>query len=127
MEVDNARETVRKGKSRGIRAAYTPQGRITDGLGHLPSFNPYSAPRLIVYRLFTVLPEPEIYLPPGTNLRLRLNVPLYVGDQPELPQVSFQMDEIERGDVEMLLQKNTTRTFTAKGKQADLANAIYRG
>jgi len=127
MEVDNARETVRKGKIRGILATYTPQGRITDGLGHLPSLNPYSAPSLIVYRLFTILPEPEIYLPPGANLRLRLNVPLYVGDQPELPQVSFQMDEMERGDVEMLLQKNTTRTYTGKGKEADLVNVLFLG
>jgi LssY C-terminus len=127
VEVDNARETVRKGKIRGILATYTPQGRITDGLGHLPSLNPYSAPSLIVYRLFTILPEPEIYLPPGTDLRLRLNVPLYVGDQPELPQVSFQMDEIERGDVEMLLQKNTARTYTGKGKEADLVNVLFLG
>ena len=127
MEVDNARETVRKGKIRGILATYTPQGRITDGLGHLPSLNPYSAPSLIVYRLFTVLPEPEIYLPPGTDLRLQLNVSLYVGDQPELPQVSFQMDELERGDVEMLLQKNTARTFTRKGKEADLVNVLFLG
>jgi LssY C-terminus len=127
VEVDNARETVRKGKIRGILATYTPQGRITDGLGHLPSFNPYSAPSLIVYRLFTVLPEPEIYLPPGTDLRLQLNIPLYVGDQPELPQVSFQMDEIERGDVEMLLQKNTARTYTGKGKEADLVNVLFLG
>jgi hypothetical protein len=82
---------------------------------------------LIVYRLFTVLPEPEIYLPPGTDLRLRLNVPLYVGDQPELPQVSFQMDELERGDVEMLLQKNTSRTYTRKGKEADLVNVLFLG
>jgi hypothetical protein len=127
MEVDNGRETVRKGKIHGILATYTPQGRITDGLGHLPSLNPYSAPSLIVYRLFTVLPEPEIYLPPGTDLRLRLNVPLYVGDQPELPQVSFQMDEVERGDVEMLLDKNTTRTYTRKGKEADLVNVLFVG
>ena len=127
MEVDNARERVRKGTIRGILATYTPQGRITDGLGHLPSLNPYSAPSLIVYRLFTVLPEPEIYLPPGTDLRLRLNVPLYVGDQPELPRVSFQMDELERGDVEMLLQKNTSRTYTGKGKEADLVNVLFLG
>jgi len=127
MEVDNARETVRKGKIRGILATYTPQGRITDGLGHLPSLNPYSAPSLIVYRLFTVLPEPEIYLPPGTDLRLQLNVPIYVGDQPELPRVSFEMDEMERGDVEMLLEKNTPRTYTGKGKEADLVNVLFLG
>ncbi len=127
VEVDNARENVRKGMIHGILATSSPQGRITDGLGHLPSLNPYSAPSLIVYRMVTVLPEPEIYLPPGTDLRLRLNVPLYVGDQPELPQVSFQMDEIERGDVEMLLQKNTSRTFTRHGKPADVVNLLFLG
>ena len=127
VEVDNARESVRKGRIQGVLATYTPQGRITDGLGHLPSYNPYSAPSLIVYRLFTVLPEPEIYLPPGTDLRLRLNVPLYVADQPELPRVSFEMDEIERGDVEMLLQHNTPRTYTGKGKDADVVNVLFVG
>src|SRR5260221_1349763 len=127
VEVDNARESVRKGTIRGILATYTPQRRIPDGLGHLPSLNRYSAPSWIVYRLLTVLPEPEIYLPPGTDLRLRLNVPLYVGDQPELPRVSFQMDELERGGVEMLLQKNTARTFTGKGKEADLVNVLFLG
>ena len=127
VEIDNARESVRKGKIRGILATYTPQGRITDGLGHLPSYNPYSAPSLIVYRLLTVLPEPEIYLPPGTDLRLRLNVPLYVGDQPELPPVSFQMDELERGDVEMLMQQNTSRTYTSHGKPADVVNLLFVG
>jgi hypothetical protein len=50
-----------------------------------------------------------------------------VGDQPELPQVSFQMDEIERGDVEMVLQKNTARTYTSKGKEADLVNVLFLG
>lgn len=127
MEIDNARESVRKGRIQGILATYTAQGRITDGLGHLPSYNPYSAPSLLVYRLLTVLPEPEIYLPPGTDLRLRLNVPLYVADQPELPHVSFEMNEIERGDVEMLLEHNTSRTYTGKGKEADVVNILFVG
>jgi len=127
VEVDNARERVSKGKIRGVLATYTPQGRITSGLGHLPTFNPYSDMGLIVYRLFTVLPEPEIYLPPGTDLRLQLNVPLYVGDQPELPRPSFDLDEYERGEVEMLLQKNTARTFTSKGKDADVINVLLLG
>ncbi len=127
VEVDNARETVRRGKIRGIRATNTPQGRITSGLIHLPTFDPYSDMGLIIYRMFTILPEPEIYLPPGTDLRLQLNVPLYVGDQPELPRASFQMDEYERGDVEMLLQQNTARTYTPKGKDADLVNVLFVG
>ncbi len=127
VEIDNARESVRQGKIHGIRATNTPQGRITSGLIHLPTFNPYGDMGLIVYRLFTVLPEPEIYLPPGTDLRLQLNVPLYVGDQPELPRASFEMDEYERGDVEMLLQNKSPRTTTSKDKDADVVNLLFLG
>ncbi len=127
VEIDNARETTRHGIIRGIRATNTPQGRITSGLIHLPTFNPYTDVGLIVYRALTVLPEPEIYLPPGTDLRLRLNVPLYVGDQPEIPRVSFQMDEFERGDVEGVVQKVPERTTTRSGKDADLVNLLFVG
>ncbi len=127
VEVDNAREAVRNGVIRGIRATNTPQGRITSRLIHMPTFNPYTDMGLIVYRALTVLPEPEIYLPPGTDLRVRLNVPLYVGDQPEMPRVSFEMDEYERGDVEMLLQHSSDRTTTRKGKNADLVNVLFVG
>jgi hypothetical protein len=127
VEVDNARETVRNGKIRGILATNTPQGRITSRLGHLPTFDPYSDTVLIVYRLFTILPEPEIYFPPGTDLRLQLNVSLYVGDQPELPRPSFEMDEYERGEVEMLINKVSSRTTTSKGKDADVVNMLFVG
>ena len=40
VEVDNAREAVRHGVFRGIRAINAPQGRITSDLIHLPTFNP---------------------------------------------------------------------------------------
>jgi hypothetical protein len=126
-EIDNARESVSNGVIHGIRATNTPQGRITSRLIHMPTFDPYSDMGLIVYRAFTFLPEPEIYLPPGTDLRLRLNAPLFVGDQPELPHVSFQMDEYERGDVEMLLGKVPFRTATGHGKDADLVNLLFVG
>jgi LssY C-terminus len=127
VEIDNARETTRRGVIRGIRATNVPQGRITSGMIHLPTFNPYGDLGLIIYRALTILPEPEIYLPPGTDLRLQLNVPLEVGDQPELPRPSFQMDEYERGEVEMLLQKTSNRTTTASGKDADIVNILFVG
>jgi hypothetical protein len=126
-EVDNAREIARHGVIRGIRSTNTPQGRITSGLIHLPTYNPYGDVTLMVYRAFTVLPEPEIYLPPGTDMRLQLNVALYVGDQPEVPRVSFAMDEYERGDVEMALKGKSARTMTGKGKDADLVNLLLVG
>jgi hypothetical protein len=128
VEIDNAREGVHHGVVRGIRATNTPQGRITSRLIHLPTYNPYSDMGLIVYRaFFTILPEPEIYLPPGTDLRLQLNVPLYVADQPDLPRASFQMDEYERGDVELLMANSADRTTTSSGKDADLVNILFVG
>lgn len=127
-EIDNARETVsNNGVIHGIRATNTPQGRITSRLIHLPTYDPYTDMGLIVYRAVTVLPEPEIYLPPSTDLRLRFTRPLYVANQPELPHVSFQMDEYERGDVEALMDEVPSRTQTRYGKDADLVNLLFVG
>ena len=127
VEIDNARETARHGVIRGVRATDTPQGRITSGLIHLPTYNPYGDMGLILYRAFSVLPEPEIYLPPGTDLRLRLDASLDVAGQPELPPASFGLDEYERGDIELLLQHNNDRTTTRYGKDADLVNLLFVG
>ena len=127
VEVDNAREVVRKGVIRGIRSTDVPQGRVTSGLIHLPTFNPYGDMGLILYRTFSVLPEPEIYLPPGTDLRLQLSGPLYVADQPEIPPVSFELNEFERGEIEQLLQGIPERTTTNYGKDADLVDMLFLG
>jgi len=127
VEIDNAREVARRGIIHGVRATNTPQGRIISGLIHLPTYNPYSDLGLIIYRAFTVLPEPEIYFPPGADVRLQLTVPVYVGDQPEIPRPSFELDEYERGDVEMVVDKVPDRTMTSKGKDADLVNLLFVG
>jgi len=126
-EIDNAREIVSNGVIHGVNATNTPQGRITSRLGHLPTYNPYSDAGLIVYRAVTVLPEPEIYLPPSTDLRLRLTQPLFVGDQPDLPRVSTEMDVSELADVESLTDESALRTRTRSGKDADIVNVAFVG
>src|SRR5262249_28855955 len=71
-EVENAREQVKNGVIRGIRSTNTFQGSINSRLIHLPTWNPYSDPFLIVYKaVFPIFPEPEIYFPAGTDIRLR--------------------------------------------------------
>ncbi len=127
VEIDNAREVAKNGVIQGIRSTNTPQGRITSGLIHLPTYNPYGDLTLIIYRSLSILPEPEIYLPPGTDLRLQLNQPLNVADQPELPAVSFQPDEYERWDIEKVLQGVPERTTTRSGEDADLVNLMFLG
>jgi hypothetical protein len=86
VEVDNAREAVRHGVIRGIRAR-TRRNCITSGMIHVPTFNPYTDAALIVAAHHgasrTKLPAA------GTDLHLRLILPLHVGDQPELP--SFRL------------------------------------
>jgi hypothetical protein len=37
LEIDNARESVKDGTIRGVKATDTPQGRITSRLKHLPT------------------------------------------------------------------------------------------
>ncbi len=128
VEIDNARESVRNGVIHGIRATDTPQGRITSRLIHLPTWNPYSDWGLIAYRsIFTRLPEPEIYLPPGTDLRLQFNAALDVASEPELPESTFQMDEYERADVESVVADSSERTTTSHGKDADIVNLLFVG
>jgi hypothetical protein len=73
MEVENAREQVSKGMIQGIRSSDSPQGRINSRLRHLPTYNPYSDLGLIIFKAsFPIFPEPEIYLPAGTDMRLKL-------------------------------------------------------
>src|SRR6266436_8813844 len=73
LEIDNAREKVKNGIIHGVNATDTPQGRITNRLRHLPTWNPYSDFTLLAYRTaFPMFPEPEIYLPRGSDLKLEM-------------------------------------------------------
>src|SRR6516225_962532 len=71
-EVENAREQVKNGIIHGVMSTDTFQGRINSRLIHLPTWNPYSDMGLIVYKAtFPIFPEPEIYYPAGTDMRLK--------------------------------------------------------
>jgi hypothetical protein len=83
LEVNNARETVKDGVIYGIRATDSPQGIINSRLIHLPTFNPYSDWGLVAYKaFFPIFPEPEIYLPAGTDLNLVLTESLALPYKP---------------------------------------------
>src|SRR5215469_13760459 len=71
-EVENARENVKNGVIQGVTSSDTFQGRINSRLIHLPTWNPYSDIGLIAYKAtFPIFPEPEIFYPTGTDLRLK--------------------------------------------------------
>ncbi len=87
---------MKNGVIRGIRSTETPQGEISSRLKYLPSWHLYPDPYLLGFKLlFPVFPEPEIYLPPGTDLLVELkdNVVLPVELVPPPPLRRLPNDE----------------------------------
>ena len=131
-EVDNARETVKKGVIHGVLATDTPQGRITSRLKHLPTWNPYTDWFLFCYRsAFPVFPEPEIYLPPGVDLKLELTAALPVSDTafalPEAEQALSPAEEVTNPQVDPIVPELPTRTMTRRGEDSDIVNLMFIG
>jgi hypothetical protein len=129
MEVENAREQVSsKGMIQGVRSSDTPEGRINSRLAHLPTWNPYSDMGLIVYKAtFPIFPEPEIYLPAGTDIRLKLEQAMSA--PPALPPPVIDSDAFAADDFEWQEFSRTIpdRTTTPQGSNADLINLVFVG
>ena len=124
--IDNAREAVRNGVIHGIRATDTPQGMISSRLKYLPSIHLYPDAFLLGYKmLFPIFPEPEINLEAGTDVQVELaeavNLP---ADLPAVPLIP----RIEEGtDLNEKLASLPDRTYTRKGKQADVIDIVFAG
>jgi len=124
--IDYARENVKNGVIHGIRSTDTPQGIISSRLKYLPSLHLYPDPILLAYKvLFPIFPEPEITLPPGTDIQVALvhgaKLP------PDLPPVQ-QIDGLyQTAELRETLLRLPQRTFTKKGKKADVVNMVFVG
>jgi hypothetical protein len=129
-EVVDGRESVKKGVIQGVDDNDTPQRVMTTRLLHLPSWNPESYWIFLLRRaVFPFSPEPELYFPPGTDLRLKLAAPL------ELPvnfrvlaadENSSEEEKIDPGLREKLLAL-PTRSVTGSGKVSDVVNLAFLG
>jgi hypothetical protein len=128
-EVQNAREVVRNGVIHGIRSSDTFQGSINSRLIHLPTWNPYSDPILIAYKaVFPIFPEPEIYYPAGTDLRLRTTSEL----SPPRAKASTRNKSLKAARAEahrssQLVGQLPWRVTTTKHMDADLLNIVFLG
>jgi hypothetical protein len=127
-EVDNARENVKNGVIRGIRSTESPQGEISSRLKYLPSLHLYPDPFLLGFKLlFPVFPEPEIYLPPGTDLLVGLkdnvDLPEELVPPPPLPG----LQDNEQQSVAGVLDQLPTRTLDKKSREADLIDMAFIG
>jgi hypothetical protein len=128
-EVENAREQVRKGVIQGIRSSETFQGSINSRLIHLPTWNPYSDPVLIAYKAtFPIFPEPEIYYPAGTDIRLRITRDI---SSPQVIETTrHELDEAGRADadqIEQAILQLPWRVTTKKNVDADILNIVFLG
>ena len=128
-EVQNAREVVRKGVIQGVLSSDTFQGRINSRLIHLPTWNPYSDPVLIAYKvIFPIFPEPEIYYPAGTDMHLTttneiLSLPVVAGSEAEpSPDTKTDPDQMDQ-----FVEQLPWRVTTKKNVDADLLNLVFLG
>ncbi|HWF66643.1 MAG TPA: LssY C-terminal domain-containing protein [Acidobacteriaceae bacterium] len=138
-EVENAREKVRNGVILGIRSTATVQGTANSRLKHLPTWNPYSDLILITYAAtFPIFPEPEIYYPAGTDMRLETmkeialppgmaaaGHPSPSANPPEPDQPD--PDQPEEDSLRQLVAEIPARVTNTRHVEADLINMVLLG
>ena len=128
VEVENAREQVSKGVIQGIRSSDTPQGRINSRLRHLPTWNPYSDAGLIIFKAaFPIFPEPEIYYPAGTDLRLKLTQPITWFSPSSDALTEGAANETQDAEFATLVRSLPRRATTLNLVDADVVNLVFVG
>jgi len=127
-EIDNARESVSNGMVHGIRSTNTPQGTITSRLKYLPALNPYPDLGLLLFKAtFPIFPEPEIYLPAGTDLQVKLTAPVF--DPPAIlaTESSAPLDALNPSELRSLVASLPERSTTQNLVAADIVNLAFIG
>jgi hypothetical protein len=127
--VENAREPVHNGVIQGVLSSNTFQGRIDSRLIHLPTLNPYSDPVLIVFKAaFPIFPEPEIFYPAGTDMRLRTTTEVTFPTGPAGGANEASPDaKPESEQLDHLVEQLPWRVTTKKNVDADVLNIVFLG
>ena len=129
-EVANGRENVKAGVIEGSTSKNTPQRLMSTRLLHLPEWNPESYWIFMVRRsVFPYSPEPETFLPAGTDLRLKLKAPL------QLPAGFQSAAQEQDADVEGTIDKELraelldlpNRSVTGSFEPSDPVNLGFIG
>jgi len=128
VSVDNAREQVSNGVVHGINSTYTPQGRITSRLKYLPSLNPYPDIGLLLFKAtFPIFPEPEIYLPAGADLELKLASPAIPPHVTAEANPSPRTEAKPDSELAALVASLPVRSTTVDMVNADVVNLAFIG
>lgn len=129
-EVANGRESVKRGVIEGVGGQQTPQELMSTRLLHLPFWNPDSYWIYLVRRgAFPISPEPEIHLPAGTDLRLRLMASIGVPAElvKERQEEKRQADTEIDNDLREKLLALPNRSLTRSGRPSDVVNLAFLG
>ncbi len=123
VEIENAREKVnRHGSISGTLAAGAPHLIYNGRLKGLPVLNPLTDPILLIHKaVFPFFPQPEIRLPRGSDLRVRVAVPF------AFPDERLQREEERRTPLPQGLSEKPSRIMTKAGKASDLINLAFIG
>lgn len=132
-EVANAREAVKGGVIQGVGGRETPQEIMSTRLLHLPFWNSEAYWIFLIRRgAFPFSPEPEIYLPPGTDLRLRLTAPVelpaeFLKARQEENTKTTQSDAELDSELREKLLALPSRSLTRGGRPSDVVNLAFIG
>ena len=127
-EIDNARESVSNGVVHGIRSTNTPQGTITSRLKYLPALNPYPDIGLLLFKAtFPIFPEPEIYLPAGTDLQVKLTAPVFHPAPILTAESTAPLDALNPTELRSLVASFPERSNTQNMVSADIVNVAFLG
>src|SRR5262249_41620710 len=91
-------------------------------------WNPYSDAFLIAYKAtFPIFPEPEIYYPIGTDIRLKTVSDIESPAVASASRESALADKEESERIEQLVGQLPWRVTTGKHVDADLLNIVFLG
>ncbi len=127
-ELENAREFVdKRGRIRGIRSTATPGYRAAGLLTSLSAVDPIAlAFSTAAFASMLRFSEPEIRLPVGSELLVRLAEDVEVPTQAHEPTPKVTQDDGERKGMMSMVRRMPFRTRTLiEHKEADLTNVVF--
>jgi hypothetical protein len=128
ISVDNAREKVKNGVIRGNRSTKTLHGFVGNSLNYVMMWHPESFWILPVARAtFSILPEPELYYPAGTDLLMQLSAPMILTAGAGLAPQQWEFNPAQMSAFDEQVLSLPQRTSNGKGIQADVVNLAFVG
>jgi hypothetical protein len=128
LAVDNAREKVKDGVIRGNRSTKTLHGYVGNSLNYLMMWHPESFWVLPAARAtFSILPEPELYYPAGTDLLLQFSLPMTLTASANLAPQHWEFNSPDTSSLDEQVLSLPGRTSTLKGDKADVVNLAFIG